>query len=333
MRRRWLVAGGAGALVLAVVAAFVLGRGGGQEENLRGVMAQLGSVEEIVETTGEVVPFKRVVVSPPFSGRIEELLVEEGDAVRPGDILAWMSSTDRAAILDAARAKGPEELKHWEASYKPTPIVAPLAGVVILSNVVAGQAVTGSTVVYALSDRLIVMAAVDEADIGRIRIGMPARVTLDAYPDRVVTGRVMNILYEGKNVSNVITYGVKVRLDAVPSYFRSQMSANISLVVARNDRAVLVPESAVRPDPRGGSMVLVMGRRGRPAPRPVKTGIETEGRVQILSGVEPGETVYTGSRKYVRQRGVQDSPLTSGRRQGSGSGGRSGGGSRSGSRQ
>jgi macrolide-specific efflux system membrane fusion protein len=300
---------------------------------MRGVVAQLGSVEDIVETTGEVVPFKRVVISPPFAGRIEELLVEEGAAVRTGDILAWMSSSDRAAILDAARAKGPEELKHWQESYKPTPIVAPLAGVVILSNVVAGQAVTGSTVVYALSDRLIVMAAVDESDIGRIRIGMPARVTLDAYPDRVVTGRVMNILYEGRNVSNVITYGVKVRLDAVPSFFRSQMSANISLVVARNDRAVLVPEAAVSPDSRGGFMVLAMGRRGRLAPRPVKTGIETEGKVQILSGVEPGETVYITSRKYVRQRGVQDSPLTSGRRQGSGSGNRPRTGSGSSSRQ
>jgi macrolide-specific efflux system membrane fusion protein len=322
MRRNRLVAAGVGAVALALVAAFLLGRGGDRDEELRPVVVQLGAVEEIVEATGEVVPFKRVVISPPFSGRIEEILADEGDVVHPGDILAWMSSSDRAAILDAARAKGPGEYEHWKEAYKPTPIVAPRAGVIILNNVVAGQAVGGSTVVYALSDRLIVLAAVDESDIGRIRLGMRARINLDAYPDSMVTGRVINILYEGRNISNVITYGVKVRLDTVPPHFRSQMSANVSFVVSRNEQAVVVPEAAVRPDPRGGFFVLAAGRRGRPSPRPVKTGIETEGKVQILSGVEPGETVYMGSRKYVRQRGVQDSPLTSGKRPSSGGGGR-----------
>ena len=66
-------------------------------------------------------------IKPPIAGRIEKLLVDEGDDVTSGQILGWMSSTDRAAILDAARAQGPEESKRWEDAYKPTPIVAPLS--------------------------------------------------------------------------------------------------------------------------------------------------------------------------------------------------------------
>ena len=115
---------------------------------------------------------------------------------------------DRAAILDAARSQGPDSLKKWEDDYKATPIVAPLSGVIILNNVVVGQTVDPTTVIYAMSDFLIVLAQVDESDIGHVHKNMKARITLDAYPTQSVEGSVFDILYEGKNVSNVITYGV-----------------------------------------------------------------------------------------------------------------------------
>src|SRR5262249_847261 len=162
-------------------------------------------------------------IKPPIGGRIEKLLVDEGDRVSAGQILGWMSSTDRAAIMDAARSQGPEELKHWEDSYKPTPIVAPLAGTLLLRNVVVGQTVDPTTVIYAMSDKLIVKADVDETDIGRVRLGMAARVTLDSYPNEPINGTVFQILYEGVNTSNVITYGVKIEPKSVPPFFRSQM--------------------------------------------------------------------------------------------------------------
>ena len=329
-KMKWMAAS-AGAVVIALVAVIWMIRGGATAENLRAVPVTVGQVEDTVETTGSVEPLTRIVVSPPIAGRIEDLLVEEGDRVKAGDVVAWMSSADRAAILDAARVQGPDELKTWEASYRPTSIVAPYSGVVILSSVVVGQSVSTQSVVYAISDELIVVAAVDESDIGRVKVGMPARVTLDAYPDRVAVGKVVRILYEGKNVSNVITYGVKIKLDHVPYYYRSQMSANVVLVTSKDEKAVLVPESAVRPGRRGESMVLVPGPKGRPVPRPVTTGVELDGRVQITSGLEPGDTVYITPRRYSRQRGIQGSPLAPGRGEpgrapGGGSGGRRGGG-------
>src|SRR4051812_40477277 len=79
----------------------------------RQVQAQSGSVEDTIEATGEVAPLNRVEIKPPIQGRIEKILVDEGSRVKQGDILAWMSSSDRAAILDAARAQGPEAYKRW----------------------------------------------------------------------------------------------------------------------------------------------------------------------------------------------------------------------------
>ncbi|MDD5630243.1 MAG: efflux RND transporter periplasmic adaptor subunit, partial [Elusimicrobia bacterium] len=168
------------------------------------VKVALADIESTVEATGSIAPYHRVEIKAAIGGRIERLLVKEGDRVSQGQIIAWMSSTDRAAILDAARAQGPDTLKKWEDTYKATPIVAPLPGVIILKNVVEGETVTSSSVIYAMSDVLIVLAQVDESDIGRIRVGMPARITLDSYPDLQDTAKVFDILYEGKNVSNVI---------------------------------------------------------------------------------------------------------------------------------
>src|SRR6185436_8803766 len=106
-------------------------------------------------------------------------------------------------------------------------------GVIILKNVVVGQTVDASTILFAMSDKLIVLAQVDESDIGRIRDGMDARLTLDAYPEQTIQGKVFQILHEGKNVSNVITYGVKIEPTKVPPFFRSQMTANVSLIVRK----------------------------------------------------------------------------------------------------
>lgn len=287
-----------------------------------------GPIEETVEATGSIVPLNRVEIKPPIAGRIERLLADEGDSVREGQILAWMSSDDRAAILDAARAQGPDALKRWEEDYKATPIVAPLSGTLILRNVVVGQTVDSGSVLFAMSDRLIVLAQVDESDIGRVRTEMPVRITLDAYPDIHVDGRVFEMLYEGKNVSNVITYGVKVRPLKIPPFFRSQMTANVSFILQSKPHAVLLTASAVLDKPSGGKQVSVPGPDGKPLSREITTGIESGDKVEILSGLLPGDQVLLTRGKYVPQQGPQSSPLTMGGRPSTSGNGGAGGRSR-----
>jgi macrolide-specific efflux system membrane fusion protein len=276
------------------------------------VQVEKGPIEERVEATGEVSPMNRVEIKPPISGRIEQLLADEGDKVKAGQVLAWMSSSDRAAILDAARSQGPAEVKKWQDAYKPTPVVAPLSGVLILRNVVVGQTVDASAVLFAMSDKLIVLANVDEADIGRVKTNMPARVTLDAYPDTSVDGRVFQILQEGTNVSNVITYGVKVELKETPAFFRSQMTANVNLILKRKEDALIVPATAVYDGRGGGKQVMIPIEKGKPERRDVETGIESGDRIEIVSGVTEGETILITRARYTPQRGQQNSPLAFG---------------------
>ena len=255
--------------------------------------------------------------------------MDEGDRVQGGETLGWMSSTDRAAILDAARAQGPEELKRWQDSYKPTPIVAPLSGVIILRNVVVGHTVDATSVIYAMSDKLIVKADVDETDIGRVRMGMQASITLDSYPNQPIDGKVFQILHEGVNTSNVITYGVKIDPKNVPPFFRSQMTANISLIASKKDNVVLLPEAAIRLSTTGERQVMVPGPDGKPVPRVIQVGLENADQAEITDGIQAGETVLVMRKRYTPQQAASSSPLIMGRpqssQQGQGGGQRSGG--------
>ncbi len=321
------------AIIAVVVAAAVGGavwkykgtsRRGASGGRSQAVAAAVGTIEQSIDATGSVAPENRVEIKPPVAGRVEKILVDEGDRVKMAQVVAWISSTDRNAILDAARAQGPEQVAKWEDAYKPTAVFASLPGEVILRNVVVGQAVDAGTVLFAVADTLIVNAQVDESDIGKIRRGQKARIRLDSYPDQPVDGKVFDILYEGKNVSNVITYGVKIRPDKVPPFFRSQMTANVSFLIRRKEDALLVPAAAVKDGPGGKRVVTIpaAGKGERPEQREVKTGIETDDQIEILSGLSEGDKVLIAAGRYVAQKAPEASPLSAipGRRGGQQSG-------------
>ena len=137
------------AVLIGAAAIFWFSHRGGGKKNeavTRSATVTQGPIEDVVQATGEVSPLDRVEIKPPIGGRIEKLLVDEGARVKEGEILAWMSSSDRAAVLDAAAAQGPAEVKRWQDAYKPTPVVAPLSGEIIARNVVVGQTVDVATV-------------------------------------------------------------------------------------------------------------------------------------------------------------------------------------------
>jgi len=201
-----------------------------------------------VQATGNVQPQNRVAIKAPVSGRIEEILVREGDWVKRGQILAWMSSGDRASLLDAARAKGPEELKRWEELYKAAPLISPITVTIIARNVEPGQSVSSSDSPLVVSDRLIVKAQVDETDVAKIKLGQKVRVTLDAYADQPIEAKVDHIAFEARTVNNVTIYDIEVLPKAVPGFMRSGMTANAQFQTDAREHALLLPADAVQYD-------------------------------------------------------------------------------------
>ncbi|UCF78062.1 MAG: efflux RND transporter periplasmic adaptor subunit [Candidatus Eiseniibacteriota bacterium] len=267
------------------------------------VKVESGDIRVKVLSTGTIEPYTRVVVSSSVSGRIDKVEVDEGDLVRPGDILAWISSEDRIGLLDAARSalESAQEKNDEEAledakrayeiadkAYKPVPLTNSIAGEVINRSCEPGQNVSMQSALFVIADRLVARVQVDEADIGRIRLKQDTWVVLDAFPDERVQARVTKISREGTLVSDVVEYDVMVEPLDVPVHWASGMTANVEFIVDRKDSVLVIPRSAVfQRDDREFAMVL----KEKPEPRQIETGI-TDGRVvEVVRGLKEGDTV------------------------------------------
>ena len=309
MSKRAGIRWGIGAGVLAMLIATGLWGGARRHANsprdsFRRVTVSRQALHLTKTATGQVTPQNRVEVKPPIAGRIEQVLVQEGEAVAQGQVLAWMSSDERAALLDAARSQGPEALARWESVYKPAPLMAPLDGTVIVRAVEPGQTVTTGDPIVVVADRLIVKAQVDETDLGAIAVGQPASITLDAFPHDTVTARVDHIAYEAKTVNNVTIYDVDVRPESVPAFMRSGMTATVTFIVASAPDALVVPAEAVRQEAEACSVLMPSSKgRERPSRKTITTGLSDGKWIEVTAGLQEGDAVLVPSLKMPRAGG------------------------------
>lgn len=250
-----------------------------------------GPISATVTSMGVIEPSNRLKIQSSVGGRIEKVLVEEGQLVRKGDVIALLSSTERAALLDAARVKGEAESAYWKKVYNETAIVAPLDGQIIVRSIEPGQTVTSNDSLFVLSDKLIVKVFVDETDIGKIKVGQRAMIALDAYPDIRVRGVVDRIHFESELQNNVTIYIVDIVPENIPSEFRSGMSTEVTVSIKNKKRALLLPSDAVQS--RKGEMVVAVKTTSsqQPAYRVVRTGMQDDRHIEITGGLEAGDKV------------------------------------------
>lgn len=288
-----------GLVILAVAAFFIIKARpkADSQEITKEINPFVGAIQNVISTTGTVLPKNRLEIKPPVNGRVESILVKEGEMVKAGQILAWMSSTERAALLDAARGQGEEKLKYWQETYKPIALLAPIDGEVIVATTQPGQTITTADAVVVLSDHLIARAQVDETDIGKIKLDQAATISLDAYPNDPIKATVEHIYYESKTVNNVTIYEVDLKSDNVPLFFRSGMNATIDFIESSKTDALLLPLEAVHKE-KDESYVLV-GDGDKAANRKViKIGLSDDKNVEIISGLTQSDKVIVKSKKF-----------------------------------
>ncbi len=257
-----------------------------------------GNIQSVISATGAVLPKNRLQIKPPVNGRIEQVLVVEGQKVKTGDTLALMSSTDRAALLDAARGRGQMALEQWQDVYKPIPLMSPIDGEVIVGTVQPGQTVTTADDVIVISNRLIVRAQVDEIDIGKIQESQNADISLDAYPDTKISAKVDHIYYESKTVNNVTIYNVDLILENTPTFLRSGMNANIDFIIESKKDVLLLTLKAVQKQDSKAIVMLAGERREKPFEKEVVLGISDDKNVEIVSGLKESDEVILTMQKY-----------------------------------
>jgi macrolide-specific efflux system membrane fusion protein len=248
-----------------------------------------------VLTTGSVQPENRLQIKPSVSGRAESVLVKEGQVVSKGQVLAWVSSNERAAMIDSARATGAEEVKKWEEIYKPTPVVAPLSGTIILRGIEPGQTFTTSDAILVMADRLAIKAQVDETDLAQIHVGQKAKVTLDAYLDKEIDSRVSQMAYEAKTVNNVTTYVIDVLPEEKIDFLRSGMTANVTFFGETREGILVIPNEFIKYD--SGKAKTTVKTGGKTDDRDLELGITDGKKTEVKSGLAEGDVVVLEIKK------------------------------------
>lgn len=288
-------------LVILGIVVFVVMKMKNKSSNnevIQTISPLIGSIRVFISTTGTVLPKNRLQVKPPVNGRVESILVKEGDKVRAGQTLAWMSSTERAALLDAAESQNATALKYWAEVYKPIALLSPIEGEVIVATTQPGQTVTTTDAVLVLSDHLILRAQVDETDIGKIKEGMKARITLDAYPDVKIKAIVEHIYHESQTSNNVTIYLVDLTPSEVPEFFRSGMNVSVDFIVEDKEKILTIPVEAVNKN--GETYVLLkQPDKKEPLKARVELGITDDKNYEVISGVTENDKIIVKSKKFV----------------------------------
>src|SRR6266545_2024245 len=205
-------------------------------------------------------------------------------------------------------------------------VTSPMSGVVITKGVELGETVTSGvssfndgTVMFTVADlkSLIIRVNLNEVDIAKVRVGQPVRVTLDAYPQKIFSGKVRFVAPAADIVEKIKVFKVEVTPDELSEAFHTGMSANVEILGEKREKAVSIPlEALQRKD--GETVAYRLKKDLKPKQVaaaksglsgrtkfiwlsdhwkeyfdvvPVKAGVATLERVEILAGLAPGQEV------------------------------------------
>jgi HlyD family secretion protein len=206
---------------------------------------------------------------------------------RVEDVAVFRGQVEEAALaLDQARAQVDE-----------TQVAAPFAGTVLEVLVAEGEWATpgAPAIVMAATDALILEVNVDEVDVAKLADGQAANLSFDALNGQqaeAVSGRIARIAPASSNVNGAVAYGVEIGFQPGELPIRLGMTADVDIVVARADGALLVPNRAITADRAAGRyFVELWSDDGTTERLEVRVGIRNESQTQILEGLDEGDQV------------------------------------------
>jgi cobalt-zinc-cadmium efflux system membrane fusion protein len=171
-------------------------------------------------------------------------------------------------------------------------IRAPFAGVVIHMAAAPGDVVEAGAELFAVANlsTVYVQAQVYERDLGKVRVGQPASITIDASPGEHFTGRVVSI-------SDIVdtqtrTTGVRCQVSNSSGRLKLDMLATVQFPTSAKRITLAVPSDAVQ-TMEGRSVVFIRIAPAKFSVRHVETGVTSDGRTEIVRGVSEGEPVVS----------------------------------------
>lgn len=204
------------------------------------------------------------------------------------------ASEEQIATAQAQVEQARISLEDAQANLADATLVAPFDGTVTQVYVAAGERAAGPAVDLVDADRLQVVLTVDEIDIGRIVVGQSAVVTLEAWPDQELIAEVVSIAPKAQTVAGIVTFEVRLSLEAGNLSARVGMTANADLVTAQRKNVLLVPNRAITVDRQANKYYVNLVRGETIEKVEVVIGLRDSSYTEIVSGLQDGDRVSIG---------------------------------------
>jgi len=212
------------------------------------------------------------------------------------------AAKSNAAVTRAEVEKAKASLEQAQTNLRYATIVSPMDGLVLSRDVEVGDAVSSilvlgsqATLIMTLGDvsDVYVLGKVDEADIGKVYSGQPARIVVESFKEKKFEGKVTKISPLGVEKDNVTTFEVRVSIKNATGELKANMSANAEIILEEKKSVLVVPESALLYDKDRKPSVEVPDRKGKNGKRKVavKIGISNGVKAEIVEGPKEGEQV------------------------------------------
>lgn len=230
-----------------------------------------GTLQDYIEINGDVVSDSAVKVYPYIAGRLVSLKVPLGGRISKGEVLAEVDPSTPGSAFSL------------------NPVLAPISGTVTSLPVAVGSLVGTGTAVAEIGmiEDVQVEARIPERFVGVLRTGLRASVSLEAYPGIIFPAEVARVSPVVDPVSRTKT--IRLGFDRPDPRINPGMFARIRLNTLAYPDRLIVGEAAIRSDAEGSFVFVV--RDGTASKRRVERGVAVDGRAEIVSGLEEGETV------------------------------------------
>ena len=207
------------------------------------------------------------------------------------------SLVDGIEISDQDRLEIEKETREAIASMT---LIAPISGIVLSRDTDKGSAVIpissayGGTMIMTLADvsEKHFRGDVDEADIGKVHLGLPARIYVEAYPDEPFKAELTHISPRGREKEDIINFEIRTIVSDQENRLRVGMSADAELILEEHENVLVIPEGAVIYED-GKTFVNIQDDSVEEGMRKVEItkGISDGLRTEVLSGLEEGQVV------------------------------------------
>ncbi len=300
----------------------------------------------LIEAAGTAALRKEIPLGFTSPGRIARILVQEGDFVRRGQVLATLDTTSVGAALAGASAeqvRARAELERFRTLFaqgwvtkgrleaaeaasrsadatvtarrftlETARVIAPASGIILARGAEPGQNADLGTPVVTLGDSssgYVLRALLADRDAVRLRPGIGAEVSFEALPGTVLAGRVIEVGGKSDRASGAFMAEIALPTD---SRLRSGLvgKARIAAPFAGGSSLIVIPPTALFAVRAEEGFVYVVGKDRKVRVRKVALGALRPGGSEVLSGLATGETIVTSNLDRLRE-GLAVDPVAS----------------------